>query len=265
MRPAYALHKCASIFRAHTLLPKILIRRGERSEANHSVVCCKGPNRRLQVGLGRLRLFGLEAKTRLTDASSERLSRQIDFLVLADQLKEVLRQTVLTRTRRQENDAEHSWHLALMSLVLFEHLDDKDVSLLKVMKMLLIHDLVEIFAGDTFCYDVEGVKDQVKRENGAADKVFAILPSDQAKELHALWDEFVEMKTAEARYAAALDRLQPLLLNYNTEGHAWRVHGIKKSQVLQRNKHVEKASKRLWAYAKGLIDNSVAKGYLDDS
>jgi putative hydrolase of HD superfamily len=210
------------------------------------------------------RLCGLEEQTPLTDATADRLSRQIDFLVLADRLKDIFRQTVNTKTRRQENDAEHSWHLALMSLILYEYLDEKGVNLLKVMKMLLIHDLVEIFAGDTFCYDVEGVKGQLKRENGAAEKMFPILPSDQAKELRALWDEFVEMKTPEARYAAALDRLQPLLLNYNTEGHAWKKHGIRKPQVLERNKHIEKASKRLWTYARGLIDSSVEKGYLED-
>jgi putative hydrolase of HD superfamily len=132
------------------------------------------------------------------------------------------------------------------------------------MKMVLIHDLVEIYAGDTFCYDVEGVMGQLKRENGAADKVFPVLPSDQAKELRTLWDEFVEMKTPEARYAAALDRLEPLLLNYNTEGHAWKQHNITRAQVIERNKHIEKTSKKLWAFAKGLIDSSVEKGYLAD-
>jgi len=199
------------------------------------------------------------------DAMTDRLSQQIEFLTMADKLKDIFRQTVLTQTHRQENDAEHSWHLALMSLILVEHLDENGVDLLKVIKMLLIHDLVEIYAGDTFCYDTQGVKDQARKENGAADKIFPLLPSDQAKELRGLWDEFVEMITPEARYAAALDRLQPLLLNYSSEGHAWKKHHISKAQVVERNKHIEKASKRLWVFARNLIDSSVAKGYLADS
>ncbi len=196
--------------------------------------------------------------------TTPRLTEQLQFIVETDKLKRILRQTLVTLDKTQENDAEHSWHLAMMAFLLAEYSNDSDLNIVRVMKMALIHDLVEIYAGDTFCYDYEAAKDKAKREIEAADKIFTLLPTDQAKDLRLMWDEFEEQKTSEARFAAALDRLQPLLLNFNTEGAAWKRHGIKRSQVIERNQHIENGSKELWNYALWLIDESVKRGYLQD-
>jgi putative hydrolase of HD superfamily len=156
-----------------------------------------------------------------------RLSRQIDFVREADRLKTVYRQTLLMDGSRYENDAEHSWHVCLMAALLHEHAGSTGVDLLRVLKMLLVHDIVEIDAGDTYCYDEEAHRDKAERERAAADRLFALLPEDQAGEVRALWEEFEGMGTPEARFAAALDRLQPLLHNYFTRGEAWRRHGVR--------------------------------------
>ena len=193
--------------------------------------------------------------------AADRLSTQLNFILEVEQLKQVFRQTLLLGDRRPENDAEHSWHLSLMAVLLVEHASD-EVDLLKVLKMLLIHDVVEIDAGDTFAYDVEGNQDKEEREQKAADRLFAILPENQANNMRALWDEFEERQSAEARYAAALDRLQPLMLNFHTEGAAWLKHGVSKAQVIERNKHIAEGAPALWAYASELIDEAVARGYL---
>lgn len=191
--------------------------------------------------------------------TDDRLNRQVCFLREVDRLKQVFRQTWLLDRSRKENDAEHSWHLALMAMLLREHADPA-VDLPRVVRMLLVHDLVEIDAGDTFCYDDDDHK--ARREQAAAERIFALLPSDQADDLRGLWEEFEARRTPEARFAAALDRLQPLLHNYYTRGAAWLEHGVKADQVLQRNCHIAEGAPALWAFAEGLIRDAVAKGYL---
>ncbi|TFG33369.1 HD domain-containing protein [Candidatus Thorarchaeota archaeon] len=195
---------------------------------------------------------------------NDRLHQQIQFLREIDDLKQILRQTVLTKDKRQENDAEHSWHLAMLVMILSEYSNDTSIDLLRTLKMVLIHDLVEIDAGDTFCYDEQGRDGKVEREREAAHRIFSILPSEQFQEYLDLWEEFEAMETPEAQFAAAVDRVQPLLLNLYSEGHAWKKHGVNKSQVIERNHHIAKGSKVLWEFAQNLINEAVKRGYLID-
>ena len=197
-----------------------------------------------------------------SDSPAARLEQQVRFIVEVDKLKEVFRQTVVTQSRRAENSAEHSWHFALMVVVLAEHANDSRLDVLRVLKMVLIHDLVEIDAGDTFAYDTKNMADQHAREAHAADRIFGLLPADQAGEFLALWDEFEARQTPEAKFAAACDRFHPMLLNCHTEGHAWRKHGITQDRVLARNAHTAEGSRALWDYAVRMIDDAVAKGHL---
>lgn len=192
------------------------------------------------------------------------LQKQIGFIEELDKLKSVIRQTRLLNNSRYENDAEHSWHIAMMAVVLSEHANEP-VDLLKVVKMLLIHDIPEIDAGDAFLYDERGREDNRKKERLAAARIFGLLPGDIAQEFHALWDEFEKKETPEAKFAGALDRLQPLLHNYATGGYAWKKHGISRSQVMKMNAGIEQGSKTLWEFARRLIDTSVEKGYLEAS
>ncbi len=192
----------------------------------------------------------------------DRLERQVRFIVEVDKLKEIFRQTVLINSRRAENDAEHSWHLCLIVLTLAEHANTPGLDVLRVLKMLIIHDLVEIDAGDTFAYDTRAMVDQHEREARAADRIFGLLPPDQTAEFRALWDEFEARATAEARFAAAVDRFQPMLLNCNTEGAAWRKHGITRDRVVARNSHIAAGSSALWDYAADMIERTVAAGHL---
>jgi putative hydrolase of HD superfamily len=191
-----------------------------------------------------------------------RLAQQIRFIVEVDRLKDVFRQTFVIGSRRHENDAEHSWHLSLMVLVLAEHANTPDVDVLRVLKMLLIHDIVEIDAGDTFAYDIARMADQHEREALAADRLFGLLPHDQTTEFRALWDEFEARATPEARFAAAMDRFQPMLLNCLTEGTAWRLHGVTSDRVLARNAHIIDGATEVWTYAARMIEQAVATGHL---
>ena len=193
---------------------------------------------------------------------AERLERQMRFIIEADKLKEVFRQTLISQSRRAENSAEHSWHFALMIIVLAEHSNHQPLDVLRILKMVLIHDLVEIDAGDTFAYDVKNMADQHEREAKAATRIFGLLPADQTAEFRALWDEFEEKKTPEAKFAAACDRFHPMLLNCLTDGHAWQKHGVTQDRVLARNAHVADGSKTIWQYAVNMIDDAVAKGHL---
>lgn len=193
---------------------------------------------------------------------NQRLMKQIRFIVEIDKLKQVLRQNVVIGTNRNENDAEHSWHLAVMAILLSEYFADKDIDVLKVLKMVLIHDLVEIDAGDTFCYDEKGYEDKEEREQKAANRLFSILPSEQAQEIRDIWNEFEKLNTAESRFAACLDRLQPLILNYNTKGHTWQKPGVTSAKVLKRNELLEKNAPELWKLANEIIEDSIKKGYL---
>ena len=191
-----------------------------------------------------------------------RLEQQIGFIIEVDQLKRILRQTLHLDGRLYENDAEHSWHLALMAIVLVEYAGSPKLDLLRTLKMLLVHDLVEIDAGDTYVYDDKGQEDKAQREQAAADRIFALLPAEQAVEIRALWEEFEARLTPEARYGAALDRLQPLLHNYATQGVIWQKHGITSDRVLARNRHMAEGAPALWDYAEALIRSAVEKGYL---
>jgi putative hydrolase of HD superfamily len=193
---------------------------------------------------------------------TDRFNRQIEFILEADKLKRTLRKTILMDRTRRENSAEHSWHIALTVLVLSEYADGKDIDLCRVMKMLLIHDLVEIDAGDTYCYDDEGRKDQSLREEKAAERIFNLLPADQTRTFRELWDEFEARVTPESRFANALDRIQPFLHNYFTNGKIWQENNIKSRQVISRMKPVNDGSSILWNYVSSLIEDSVKKGFL---
>ena len=195
-------------------------------------------------------------------ADDERFNRQIEFILEADKLKSVNRRTTLLDVSRQENSAEHSWHIALLVLVLSEYAEDQNLDLLQVIKLLLVHDLVEIDAGDTYCYDEAGSQGQHMRETQAADRVFNILPQDQANALRALWDEYEAKDTPESKFANALDRVQPFLHNYFTRGHTWQKHNIRKKQVIARMAPVAAGSRFLWHYVFRLIDDAVIKGFL---
>ena len=200
--------------------------------------------------------------TGMMDTNHSRLAQQVEFIVEIDKLKQVLRRTYLIDTSRRENDAEHSWHLGLMAILLVEHAASPQLDLLRVLKMVLVHDLVEIDAGDTFAYDEVGARDKAARETAAAARIFHLLPTDQAAELRGLWDEFEARQTPESRYAAALDRFQPMLHNYRTQGKALREHGITADQVLDRNQHMAEGAPALWDYARRFVADAVARGYL---
>lgn len=179
---------------------------------------------------------------------SERLEKQFQFIREIDKEKTIFRQTYLADGERKENDAEHAWHMAMMVMLLAEYSNEK-IDVLHTMKMVLIHDLIEIYAGDTYCYDNAGNATKKQRELEAADKLFNILPEDQAKELRSIWDEFEEGETAEAKFAATMDRIQPLMLNHASGGKSWLEHGVHAEQVYGRNKNTGKGSEELWQYA----------------
>jgi len=193
--------------------------------------------------------------------SDDRLQRQIRFILEIDSLKSVLRRSYLVGEDRPENSAEHSWHVAVMAVLLAEHANEP-VDVARVVRMLLIHDVVEVDAGDTYVYDTAGAEAKAEREVRAADRVFGMPPEDQGRELRALWEEFEEGRTAEARFAAALDRLMPVLHNVHTEGRSWREHGITADRVIARNARMSEGSEALWEYARSLIEAAVAKGHL---
>lgn len=194
-----------------------------------------------------------------------RLAQQIEFIAECDRLKEVFRQTVNTQSRRAENDAEHSWHLCLCVIVLAEHANVRALDVLRVLKMLIVHDLVEIDAGDTFAYDVAAMATQHAREVVAAERIFGLLPADQAAEFRALWDEFEAKETPEAKFATAVDRFQPMLLNCRSQGEAWNRHGVTHDRVVARNRHIAEGCAELWRYAEKMLQDVVAAGHLPSS
>jgi putative hydrolase of HD superfamily len=195
-------------------------------------------------------------------SDTERLKRQIGFILEIDRLKQVLRQTFTIDKSKQENSAEHSWHIALMAIILSEYAKNRQIDVFRVVKMLLVHDLVEIDAGDTFCYDEHARKDQHERELQAAKRIFNLLPMDQARQLQSLWEEFEAGQTLDSRFANALDRLQPLINNYYSDGKAWEKNGVKRDQIVARNCWIEKGAPELWRYASKLIEDAVARGIL---
>jgi len=193
-----------------------------------------------------------------------RLSQQIQFLIEIDKLKGILRQTRLTDDSRQENSAEHSWHLALMAIILAEYAPPH-VDLGRAITMVLLHDLVEIDAGDTFCYDVQGNQDKAVREEKAATRIFGMLPEDQGQSLREIWDEFEAVTTPTARFAVALDRLQPLLQNQQNQGGTWQLHGITERQVMQRMEPVQEGTPQLWELVEQIVADCLKAGYLQNA
>lgn len=191
----------------------------------------------------------------------ERLKQQIDFILEIDKEKNIFRQTHLTGHGRRENDAEHAWHMAIMAFLLKEYANE-EVDLLRVMLMCLIHDIVEIDAGDTYAYDTEGLKTQKEREEQAADRIFAMLPEDQGKELRAIFDEFEEFETAEAKFAHAMDNFQPLLLNNSNGGSDWREHKVSVDQVRSRQSKTAKGSESLYEFIETILRKHVDYGNL---
>lgn len=188
-----------------------------------------------------------------------RLDQQLAFILEIDKLKTVLRQTLLTDQSRRENSAEHSWHLAVMAMLMTEYAAEP-VDLLRTMKMLVIHDIVEVDAGDTFAYDGLGNEDKLEREQRAADRIFGLLPPEQGRELRELWDEFEARRTPESKYANALDRLQPLLHNSATEGGTWRIHNVERAAVLRRMDPVRTGLPEVWPVVQRIVENACALG-----
>jgi putative hydrolase of HD superfamily len=193
---------------------------------------------------------------------NDRLRRQLAFIIEADKLKAIVRQNYLADGSRRENDAEHSWHLALMVAVLAEHAATGNLDLLRILKMVLIHDLVEIDAGDAFVYDEAARAAAEAKERAAAERIFGLLPDDQRDEYRALWEEFEAAATPEARFARAVDRLAPLMLNYHSGGIMWRAKGLRAEQVRAVNRRIEAGAPALWAVAETMIDEATRAGAL---
>lgn len=189
----------------------------------------------------------------------ERLAQQVAFILEADKEKNILRQTHLSGHGRRENDAEHAWHMAMMIYLLKEYAN-AEIDLAKTMMMALIHDIVEIDAGDTYAYDAAGLETQAERERLAAERIFGILPKDQEEELRDLFEEFEANETAEAKFAHAMDNFQPLLLNHANQGEDWRSHGVCRSQVWGRQSKTALGSAELWAYSRAVIEENIRKG-----
>jgi putative hydrolase of HD superfamily len=192
---------------------------------------------------------------------SDRLSKQIAFLVEADKLKGILRRTPLVDASRQENSAEHSWHLVLAAMVMREHASSP-LDFFHVFEMAIVHDLVEIDAGDTFAYDSAGIETKAEREKAAADRIFGLLPDDQRDRFRSLWEEFEAQETLESRFANALDRLQPLLQNAHSGGGSWRTHDLSRDQVLNRMAPIETAMPEVWPAVISVVDAFCATGLI---
>lgn len=191
----------------------------------------------------------------------ERLKKQLDFALEIDKEKNIFRQTHLSGHGRNENDAEHAWHMAIMAYLLQEY-SNEPVDISRVMLMCLIHDVVEIDAGDTYAYDAEGLKTQKAREEAAKERIYSLLPEDQKKELAAIFDEFEESKTPESKFAHAMDNLQPLMLNNSNDGGDWREHGVSAKQVYGRQDRTKEGSEKLYEITEQIIKKHVEKGNL---
>ena len=193
----------------------------------------------------------------------ERFEKQLAFILEADKEKNILRQTHLTGYARQENDAEHAWHMAMMIYLLREY-SNEEIDLAKAMMMALVHDIVEIDAGDTYAYDTKGLESQKEREERAAKRIFGILPDDQCEELRALFEEFEFGESPEAQFARAMDNFQPLLLNHSNGGADWRKHKVTKSKVVGRQQTSSLGSEEIWKYTEEIINENVKKGNILD-
>ncbi len=195
-------------------------------------------------------------------ADLDRLKKQVEFIVEADKIKNILRMNYTASGNRRENDAEHSWHLALMAILLSEYANTP-LDIIKVLKMILIHDIVEIDAGDAYVYDEKAKTLQREKEIIAADRLFNMLPHDQAVEYRQIWDEFEDKITAEAKFANALDRMHPMLMNYASQGRSWKENNISAEMVTSKNKHIDDGSSILWNYCqKHIIQSAVEEGWL---
>ena len=194
---------------------------------------------------------------------TEDLSKQIEFIKEIDKIKYIQRRTKLFNSDRNENDAEHSWHLAMMAIVLSESSDSK-IDLLKVVKMVLIHDIVEIDAGDTFLYDQNKSHDNTEEEKKCAERIFGILPEKQAREFIEIWTEFEEGKSNEAKFAKSMDNLEPILQNASNNGGTWKEFGVKHQTVYDKKKIIKKGSSELWELTKEILNDSVEKGILEE-
>ena len=190
----------------------------------------------------------------------ERLRRQIGFIVEIDKVKSIFRRTRIFHNKRYENDAEHAWHMCMAALVLSEYSNEK-IDIAKVVKMALIHDIVEIDPGDTYLYD-KNQRRKAANERKCAERVFGLLPDDQRGEFMALWEEFEAKETAEAKFAGAMDRLGPLMQNCHDDGHAWKKHGVTSDRVLKVNRQIEKGSGAIWEWARAMIKEAVREGKL---
>lgn len=195
--------------------------------------------------------------------ATKRLEEQIRFILEIDKEKNIFRQTHITGFTRRENDAEHAWHMAMMVYLLREYADE-DFDLAKAMMMALMHDVVEIDAGDAYAYDTQALATQKEKEERAAERIFGLLPDDQREELRALFDEFEQGETAEARFVRAMDNFQPLLLNDDNDGRDWREHGVCRTQVEKRQIRTARASQEIWEHTETLIEKNVRKGNIKD-
>lgn len=189
----------------------------------------------------------------------ERLEQQMQFILELDKQKKIGRQTYLADASRKEGDAEHAWHMAIMAFLLADYANEK-IDVLKTIKMILLHDVVEIDAGDTYAYDVKGNQTKKDREQKAADRIYGMLPEDQKAECRALWEEFEAMESPEAKFANTLDKVQPALLNHASKGRSWKEHGVKKSQIMERNVNTHQGSEVLWDYVKAIIEENTKNG-----
>jgi putative hydrolases of HD superfamily len=199
----------------------------------------------------------MNAYERFSATSTNRFRRQIEFILEIDRLKEVYRQSYVLHVDRHENSAEHSWHLAIAALLLAEYAN-QPIDTSRVIRMALVHDLVEIDAGDIFIYDTVGNLEKAAKEKKAADRIFGLLPADQRDEWRALWNEFEQRETAEAKFASALDRLLPVLHNYFTNGRSWKEHGITREQALMKNAMIGEGAETIWNLVETLIRDALS-------
>ena len=193
----------------------------------------------------------------------KKLQQQMVFIAEVDKLKNIFRRTILTDSSRRENDAEHSWHLALMAIVLEEYATEP-VNLGRVLAMVTVHDLIEIYAGDTFAFDAAANQDKAQREEAAAEKLFGMLDKEQGQELRQLWEEFDAMNTADSRFAASLDRIQPFMHNVLTEGHTWKLGTVTKEQVYRRMAPVKTGTPVLWPWLESQVAAAIEKGWIKE-
>lgn len=193
----------------------------------------------------------------------ENLRQDMEFILEMEKMKSVLRMTKLIGKDEREDDAQHSWHISVMAMVLSEYAEE-EVDTCKIIKMLLVHDIVEIYAGDTFAYDEKGYEDKAEREEKAADEIFSMLSNGKGREIRDLWEEFEAEETKEAQFATAMDRLQPILSNYYNDGGTWKSHNVGVSSIYKRVEPIKKISQKLWEFTSNLLEDACASGKIID-